>query len=67
VEDPHDDAIVLSLKVNNHRVKRVLVDTGGSANILYLNVLKKMGYSVKNLKRVQTLLVGFTGDTLYSE
>jgi hypothetical protein len=30
-------------------------------------LLKKMGYSVANLKKVQTPLVGFTGDTHYSE
>jgi hypothetical protein len=67
VQGPHDDAIVLSLKINTHRVKRVLIDTGSSADILYLDVFKKMGYNVVNLKKVQTPLVGFIGDTLYSE
>jgi hypothetical protein len=41
VEGPHDDVIVLSLKINTHRVKRVLVDTGSSADILYLDAFKK--------------------------
>jgi hypothetical protein len=41
VQGPHDDAIVLSLKINTHRVKRVLVDTGSSTNILYLDVFEK--------------------------
>jgi hypothetical protein len=45
----------------------VLVDTSSSADILYLDAFKKIGYSVKNLKNVQTPLVRFTGDTLYSE
>jgi hypothetical protein len=67
VQGPHDDAIVLSLKINTHRVKRVLIDTGSSADILYLDVFKKLGYNVVNLKKVQTPLVGFIGDTLYSE
>jgi hypothetical protein len=67
VEGSHDDVIVLSLKINFHRVNRVLVDIGSLADILYLDAFKKMGYSVKNLKKVQTPLVGFMGDTLYSE
>jgi hypothetical protein len=41
VQGPHDDTIVLSLKINTHRVKRVLVNTGSSADILYLNAFKK--------------------------
>jgi hypothetical protein len=67
VQGPHDDAIILSLKINTHRVKMVLVDTGSSADILYLDAFKKMGYCVENLKKVQTPLVGFTDDTLYSK
>jgi hypothetical protein len=67
VQGSHDDSIVLSLKINTHRVKMVLVDTGSSVDILYLNAFEKMRYSVANLKKVQTPLVGFTCDTLYSE
>jgi hypothetical protein len=52
VEGSHDDVIVLSLKINAHRVKRVLVDTDSSTDILYLDAFKKMGYSVDNLKKV---------------
>jgi hypothetical protein len=45
----------------------VLVDTDSSVNILYLYAFKKMGYNVANLKKVQTPLIGFTNDTLYSK
>jgi hypothetical protein len=60
VEGPHDDDIVLSLNVKTHRVKKVLVDIGSSADILYLDAFKKIRYSVENLKKVQTPLIGFT-------
>jgi hypothetical protein len=43
VEGSHDDVIILSLKINAHRVKRVLVDTDSSTDILYLDAFKKMG------------------------
>jgi hypothetical protein len=55
------------VKISTHRGKRVLVDTGSSADILYLDTLKKIRYSVDNLKKVQISLIGFTRDTLYSE
>ena len=64
---PHDDAIVLSLKLNTHRVKRVLVDTGSSADILYLPAFLQMGYDVASLHKTHNPLVGFTGDTLHPE
>jgi choline kinase len=67
MQGPYDYAIVLSLKINTHRVKMALVDTGSSADILYLDAFEKMEYSICNLKKVQTSLVVFTGDTLYSE
>ena len=67
VQGPHDDAIVLSLKINAHRVKRILIDTGSSADILYLPAFKLMGYDIKNLRKIQTPLIGFTGDSLQPE
>ena len=32
---PHDDALVVSLRVGDYNVHRMLVDNGSSANILY--------------------------------
>lgn len=34
---PHDDPIVLNLKIETHRVKRIMIDTGSSVDILYLS------------------------------
>ena len=32
---PHDDALVVSVRVGDYNVHRMLVDNGSSANILY--------------------------------
>ena len=32
---PHDDALVVSIRIENYNMHRVLIDNGSSANILY--------------------------------
>lgn len=38
---PHNDAIVVSLRVANSRVHRILIDNGSSSYILFKDVLRK--------------------------
>ena len=42
---PHDDPLLIELKVVNTRVKRVFVDSGSSADIITLECLKKLKYN----------------------
>ncbi|KAM6580976.1 uncharacterized protein LOC133039310 [Cannabis sativa] len=42
LEHPHDDALVITLDVAHILMKRMLVDTGSSPNILFAGVLKEM-------------------------
>ena len=35
IHHPHDDALVVSIRVEDYNMHRVLVDNGSSANILY--------------------------------
>ncbi|XP_057950900.1 uncharacterized protein LOC131145724 [Malania oleifera] len=65
VQQPHDDALVLSLLVANYMVRRVLVDNGSSANIMFWSVLVEMKIGKERLKPVSTPLVGFGGDTVH--
>ena len=42
---PHDDALVVSLRVGDYNVHRMLVDNGSSADILYYPAFQQMGIS----------------------
>ena len=58
---PHDDALVIAGRIGNFQVKRQLVDTGCSVDILFLDVFEKMGYEHKALKPAHGPLRGFNG------
>ncbi|XP_031282174.1 uncharacterized protein LOC116140726 [Pistacia vera] len=62
---PHHDALVVSLQIANILVKRVFVDGGSSANILFLEAVKAMGLEEANINRRPTLLVGFSLEQKY--
>ena len=40
---PHDDALVVSVRVGDYNVHRMLVDNGSSADILYYPAFQQMG------------------------
>ncbi|XP_064999878.1 uncharacterized protein LOC135633854 [Musa acuminata AAA Group] len=60
----HDDAMVISIQIANARVKRVMVDTGSSADVLYLDAFKKLGLPTEDLIPMSSALMGFTGDSI---
>nr|XP_009388013.1 PREDICTED: uncharacterized protein LOC103974842 [Musa acuminata subsp. malaccensis] len=41
----HDDALVVSARIANAQVRRIMVDTGSSADILYYDAFQKLGLS----------------------
>ena len=40
---PHDDALVIILRIRGYDVKRVMVDQGSAAKIMYADVYKGLG------------------------
>ncbi|XP_059441921.1 uncharacterized protein LOC132174251 [Corylus avellana] len=59
---PHDDVLVVTLTVANHKIHRVLVDNGSLANILYWLVFKQMGVERNRIQPFDSPLVGFVGE-----
>ncbi|XP_064995317.1 uncharacterized protein LOC135631507 [Musa acuminata AAA Group] len=60
----HDDALVVSARIANAHVRRIMVDTGSSADILYYDAFQKLGLSRDNMKPISSALTGFTGDSI---
>ena len=64
--NPHHDALVISLQVANFMIKRVLVDTGSSANIIFAAALADMGAELEKINRRTTVLIGFSGEQKFT-
>ncbi|XP_057443215.1 uncharacterized protein LOC130735133 [Lotus japonicus] len=59
----HDnDPIVVTLRVNNYVTKKVFLDQGSSADIIYGDAFERLGLKESDLKPYTGCLVGFTGD-----
>jgi len=58
---PHNDPLTISSVITKHPIKRILVDSGSSVNLLYWNYFKKMHITHDRLKTVTSPLYSFTG------
>ncbi|VFQ98060.1 unnamed protein product, partial [Cuscuta campestris] len=65
--EDHSDPLVITMDINGVDVARVLVDTGNSVNILYLETFQKHRLCRTQLEPLKTPLSGFTGDTVEAE
>ncbi|KAL0313165.1 UNVERIFIED_CONTAM: hypothetical protein Sradi_5715800 [Sesamum radiatum] len=61
---PHNDALVISATVSNFWVKKLLVDTGSAADILFFVAFSQMRIGVDMLTKDNTPLVGFNGSVI---
>ncbi|GAV74160.1 hypothetical protein CFOL_v3_17641, partial [Cephalotus follicularis] len=62
---PHDDPVVVTLLVELFTMKRILIDSGSSTDILYKHAFDQLRIPTDQLKPVKTPLVGFTGETIH--
>ncbi|RWW88635.1 hypothetical protein BHE74_00002485 [Ensete ventricosum] len=58
----HDVALVISIQMANACVKRVMIDTESSTDILYFDSFQKLGLTDKDLVTLISTLTGFTRD-----
>ena len=62
VHHPHTDTLVITIKIANNIVHRMLVDNGSDVNILFWNAYQKIGLTRSNLSPTTSPLYGFTRD-----
>ena len=54
----HDDALIVSIRVEDYNTHQVLVDNGSSADILYYSALQQMRIKREQLILANVLLIG---------
>ncbi|KAK3028441.1 hypothetical protein RJ639_039033 [Escallonia herrerae] len=67
IKTPHDDPLVIAIKAGNFDVKRVLIDNGSFAEILFYDAFKKMNIPTDRLRKMETPLYGFSKHPVAAE
>ena len=58
---PHDDALVVTLRIGGYDVEMVFVDQGSGAEIMYPNLYKELNLKPEDLTSYDLPLLGFDG------
>ena len=58
---PHDNALVVTLRIGGYDVKRVTIDQGSAAEIMYPDLYKGLGLKPENLMTYSSPLISFEG------
>ncbi|KAK2999057.1 hypothetical protein RJ639_024268 [Escallonia herrerae] len=64
---PHDDPLVVTLRVGNFDVKRILVDNGSSAEVLFYEAFQRMNIPSDRLRKIDMPLYGFSNHPVVCE
>ena len=65
VKQPHDDPLVIMLVIEGFNTKRILVDNGSSAEIIYLFAFQQLKLDPRRLHPFDSPLVNFSRDRVY--
>ena len=58
---PHNDVLVVTLRIGGYDVKRVMIDQGSAVEIMYPDLYKGLGLKPENLTTYSSPLVSFEG------
>ena len=61
---PHDDALMIILRIGGYDVKRVMVDQGSAAEIMYPDLFKGLNLRTEDLTPYSSSLVSFEGKVI---
>ena len=57
----HDNALLITLRIGDYDVKRVMVDGGSVAKVMYLDLYKRLNLKLKDLTPYSSPLMSFDG------
>lgn len=66
VLQPHRDALILTLEIEDFDVRKILVDPSSSANLLQVSLVKQMGFIPSNMENPGRILSEFNGTSTTS-
>lgn len=64
---PHDDALVVTARIGGFLVKRVMIDQGSGADVMYPDLFEGLGLKTQDLAKYNTPLVSFNGRIVIPE
>ena len=64
---PHDDALVVTVRISGFLVKRVMIDQRSGTDVMYLDLVKGLGIKNQDLTKYDTPLVSFDGRVVILE
>uniref|UniRef100_A0A2N9H092 Integrase catalytic domain-containing protein n=1 Tax=Fagus sylvatica TaxID=28930 RepID=A0A2N9H092_FAGSY len=59
----HNDPLVITFRFGDYDVKRVLVDQGNFAEVMYKGLYEKLGLKEADLENFSSLVFGFSGES----
>ena len=62
---PHDDVLVVTLRIRGYNVKKVLVDQGNGIKIMYLDLFKGMKLRFEDLTHYDFPIIWFNGKVIF--
>ena len=65
VKQPYNDPLVIMLNIEGFNTKRILVDNGSSADIIYFPTFQQLKLDPKRLCPFESPFVSFSGDKVY--
>ncbi|KAK4589920.1 hypothetical protein RGQ29_020481 [Quercus rubra] len=61
---PHDDTLVVTLRIGGYDVRRMMVDQGSAVEIMYPDLYKGLNLKPEDLTAYESPLVSFEGKTV---
>ncbi|XP_075658664.1 uncharacterized protein LOC142628442 [Castanea sativa] len=64
---PHHDALIVTAQIRGFIVKRIMIDQGSGADVMYLDLYRGLGLKKEDLSKYDSPLMGFDGHMVISE